>query len=58
MGQTSAAVTWSARTHAGTWDDCYDEPCKHKECNRYLWTILRPAYYQVQCTYIMDTGNE
>ena len=29
MGQTSAAVTWSARTHAGAWDDCYDEPGKH-----------------------------
>ena len=33
MGKTSAEVTWSVRTHAGAWDDCYDEPCKHKECN-------------------------
>ena len=32
MGQT-AKLTWPARTHVGAWDDCYDEPCKHKECN-------------------------
>ena len=58
MGKTSARVTWSVRTNAGAWDDCYDEPCKHKEYNRHLWTRLRPAYYPVQCTYIMDTGND
>ena len=40
MGKTSAKVTWSvsmvckdAYMHAGAWDDCYDEPCKHKECS-------------------------
>ena len=26
----SAKLTWPARTHAGAWDDRYDEPCKHK----------------------------
>jgi len=30
MDQISAAVTWPVRMHAGAWDDCYDEPCKHK----------------------------
>ena len=40
MGQTSAKLTLPARTHAGAWDDCYDEPCKHKECNRHLWIRL------------------
>ena len=37
MGQTSAKLTWPVRTHAGAWDDFYDESCKHKECNRHLW---------------------
>ena len=36
MGQTSAGVAWPVRTHAGTRDDCYDEPFKHKKCNRHL----------------------
>ena len=58
IGKTSTRVTWSVRTNAGAWDDCYDEPFKHKECSRHLWTRLRPAYYQVQYTYIMDTGND
>ena len=40
MGQTSAGLTLPVRTHAGAWDDCYDEPCQHKECNRHLWTRL------------------
>ena len=47
MGKTNARVTWSVRTHAGAWDDCYDEPCKHKECNRHLWTRL--INYKVKC---------
>ena len=46
MDQTSAGLTWSVRTHAGAWDDCYDMPSKHKECNRHLWTRLWPAYYK------------
>ena len=45
MGKTSAEVTWSVMTHAGAWDDCYDEPCKYKECNWHLWIRLRPTYY-------------
>ena len=40
MGQTSVKLTWPVRTHAGAWDDSYDEPCKHKECDRHLWTRL------------------
>ena len=27
---------WSVWTHANAWDDCYQEPCKQKECNRNL----------------------
>ena len=49
MGQTSAGMIWSVRIHADTWDDCYDEPCMHKECDRHLRTRLRPAYYKVRC---------
>ena len=30
MGETTAGVTWPVRTLAGAWDDCCDEPCKHK----------------------------
>ena len=41
MGQTSVGVAWPPRTHAGAWDDCYDEPCKHEVCNKHLW----PVYY-------------
>ena len=26
MGKISSEVTWSVRTYAGVWDDCYDEP--------------------------------
>ena len=26
MGKISSGVTWSIRTYAGAWDDCYDEP--------------------------------
>ena len=44
-GETSAEVTWSVTTHAGAWDNCYDESCKHKECKKDLWTRLRLAYY-------------
>ena len=25
MGKISSEVTWSFRTYAGAWDDCYDE---------------------------------
>ena len=48
MGQTSAKLTWPVRTHAGPWDDCYDEPCKHKECNRHLRMdqAICPAYFK------------
>ena len=35
MGQTSTGVTWPVRTCAGAWDDCCDEPYKHKKCNRH-----------------------
>ena len=45
MGQTNTGVTWPVRTHAGAWDDCCDEPCMHKKCNRHLWARLWPAYY-------------
>ena len=31
MGQTSAGLTWLVMTHAGAWDDYYDEPYKHKQ---------------------------
>ena len=33
MGQISAGVTWPVWTRAGSWDDCWDKPCKHKKCN-------------------------
>ena len=46
MGQTSAGVTWPVWTCAGAWDDCCDESCKHKKCNRHLWARLWPAYYK------------
>ena len=46
MGQTSAGVTWPVRTHAGAWDDCCNEPCKHKKCNRHLWARLCSASYK------------
>ena len=52
MGQTSAKLTWPVRTQAGAWDDCYDEPCKHKECNRHLWTRL----YGFKCA--VDHGHK
>ena len=44
MGQTSAGAAWPPRIHAGAWDDCYDEPCKPKVCNRHLWPGLWPVY--------------
>ena len=40
MGHTSAKLTWPVRTHAGAEDNWYDEPCKHKEFNMRLWTML------------------
>ena len=46
MGQTSAGVTWPVWTGAGAWEDCCDEPCKRKKCNRHLWARLWPAYYK------------
>ena len=49
MGQTSAGMAWPPRTYAGAWEDCYDEPCmacKHKVCNRHLWSGLWPVYYK------------
>ena len=53
MSQYSAGVTWPVRTHAGAWDDCYDEPCKYKECNRHLWTL-----HTIDVMQITDTRNE
>ena len=38
-------MTWPVRTLAGAWNDCYDEPYKHKKCNRHIWARLWPAYY-------------
>ena len=46
MGQTSAGLTWPVKTHVGAWDDCYDKPCKLKECNWHLWTRLWPTYHK------------
>ena len=58
MGQTSAKLTWPARTHAGARDDCYDERCKHKECNRHLWIRLAiwPTYFK--CAIDLDHGHK
>ena len=49
MGKTNARVTWSVRTHAGAWDDCNDEPCKHKECNLQAPISTRLINYKVKC---------
>ena len=37
MGRTGAGETWPVRTQAGAWDDCYDEPYKHKDYSRHLY---------------------
>ena len=31
------------------WDDCYDEPCKHKEYNWHLWIRLRHGQHTIKC---------
>ena len=55
IGRTGAGETWPVRTQAGAWDDCYDEPYKHKDYSRHLY---EPDYGLHAIGVIIDHGHK